>query len=278
MRPPPLLKCHLVRDKHSHQAAHDISMSCCTIAQKLRPVKGCGCRAASIDNPWPCRPLDCMMSVLSPLRSTGWTTAPEYAYLHWFDKVFHFRSGPAQWAQARLVRYVDDFVVMARYQSHRLSEYIEFKMKDWMGLKINREKTGVVKMKEEGASLDFLGYTFQYRDDLYGRNWKYLDVTPSQSAMKREREVLHGMTDARGSFKPLPEFVAELNRHLVGWANYFSFGYPRMAKREINWYVRRRLGQHLRRRSQRPYRPPQGRCTNTWQHCGAGVSMSERAA
>jgi len=197
--------------------------------------------------------------VISPLLAN--------VYLHWFDKVFHFRSGPAQWAKARLVRYADDFVVMARYQSHRLSEYIEFKIEDWMGLKINREKTRVVKMKEEGASLDFLGYTFQYRDDLYGRNRRYLDVTPSQKAMKREREGLHRMTDASASFKPLPEFVAELNRHLVGWANYFSFGYPRMAKREINWYVRRRLGQHLRRRSQRPYRPPQG--VSLYEHLAA---------
>ena len=28
-------------------------------------------------DPWPCRPLDCMMSMLAPLRSRGWTTWPE---------------------------------------------------------------------------------------------------------------------------------------------------------------------------------------------------------
>ncbi|MGH9469142.1 MAG: group II intron maturase-specific domain-containing protein [Terriglobia bacterium] len=49
-----------------------------------------------------------------------------------------------------------------------------------------------------------------------------------------------------------------MNRHLKGWANYFSFGYPRVACRKINWYVSERLTQHLRRRSQRPYRPPKG--------------------
>jgi len=188
--------------------------------------------------------------VISPLMAN--------VYLHWFDKVLHFQSGPAQWAKARLVRYADDFVVMARYQSQQLGAYIEAKIEDWMGLKINREKTRVVKLKEEGSSLDFLGYTFQYREDLYGRERQYLNVTPSQKAMKRERASLHRMTDASASYKPLPEMVAELNRHLVGWANYFSFGYPRKAKREINWYVRRRLGQHMRRRSQRPYRPPEG--------------------
>lgn len=43
------------------------------------------------------------------------------------------------------------------------------------------------------------------------------------------------------------------------WANYFNFGYPRKAMRAMNWYVRGRLIQHLRRRSQRPFRPPEGR-------------------
>ena len=49
-----------------------------------------------------------------------------------------------------------------------------------------------------------------------------------------------------------------LNRHLKGWKNYFDFGYPRQAFREINAYVCHRLTQHLRRRSQRPFRPPEG--------------------
>jgi RNA-directed DNA polymerase len=66
------------------------------------------------------------------------------------------------------------------------------------------------------------------------------------------------MTAARMSFKPLPLLIRELNRHLRGWANYFSLGYPRMAYREINWYVRNRLTAHLHRRSQRPFRPPEG--------------------
>jgi hypothetical protein len=52
--------------------------------------------------------------------------------------------------------------------------------------------------------------------------------------------------------------VAKLNRHLEGWANYFSYGYPRVAWWEIDWFVRGRLIRHLKRRSQQPYRPPEG--------------------
>ena len=46
-------------------------------------------------------------------------------YLHWFDYVFHRSDGPAHWANAKLVRYADDFVVIARYQSDRLTGCIE---------------------------------------------------------------------------------------------------------------------------------------------------------
>ncbi|NUM37244.1 MAG: hypothetical protein HUU50_22090 [Candidatus Brocadiae bacterium] len=52
--------------------------------------------------------------------------------------------------------------------------------------------------------------------------------------------------------------IGELNIHLKSWANYFRFGYPRKAFREINSYVRLRLTKFLQRRSQRPMRPPKG--------------------
>jgi len=136
--------------------------------------------------------------------------------------------------------------------------FIEMKLETWLGLEINRDKTRVVQLSEAGASLDFLGFTFRYYDDLKGRPWRYLNVSPSEKALKRERAKLHEMTDHRQCFKPIPQLIEELNRHLKGWANYFSFGYPREAFREINSYVRYRLEQHLRRRSQRPFRPPEG--------------------
>ena len=71
------------------------------------------------------------------------------AYLHWFDKVFHMRSGPRYWANARLVRYADDFVVLARHQSERLRQFVEETIEGWMDLTINREKTRVVILSKE---------------------------------------------------------------------------------------------------------------------------------
>jgi RNA-directed DNA polymerase len=90
--------------------------------------------------------------VISPLLAN--------IYLHWFDEVFHRAGSAAQKLGAVLVRFADDFVVLTRQKSAELSEFIEEKIEDWLGLKINREKTRVVNLREEGSKLDFLGYSF----------------------------------------------------------------------------------------------------------------------
>jgi RNA-directed DNA polymerase len=179
-------------------------------------------------------------------------------YLHWFDALFHGPQGPARRADAKLVRYADDFVVLAKQRGSETIEFIESRLEGKFQLEINREKTRVVDLREQGTSLNFLGYTFRYDRDLQGRDRRYLNVFPSNKAVQREREKLHEMTNSHQCFKPIPVLIGELNRHLRGWANYFSFGYPTSVYCEIDRYVRGRLMQHLQRRSQRPYRPPKG--------------------
>jgi RNA-directed DNA polymerase len=187
--------------------------------------------------------------VISPLLAN--------IYLHWFDKAFHASNGPAQWASARLVRYADDFVVLARYQGKQLVEWIEQTLEGRLGLTVNRSKTRIVVLRAS-ERLDFLGYSFRYDLDLRGRGHRYLNVFPSKKALAKERQRLREMTSSRMCFMPIPVMIEWVNRHLEGWANYFSHGYPRMAKRHVNYFVRQRLYRHLRRRSQRPFRPPKG--------------------
>jgi RNA-directed DNA polymerase len=188
--------------------------------------------------------------VISPLLAN--------IYLHWFDKCFHRTDGPAHWAKARLVRYADDFVVMARYQGPQLVAWVEKKLEDWLGLKINRSKTRIVDLKEQGTHLDFLGYQFRYHRSKFGSG-KYLHWEPSAKAVKREMAVLTAMTASRQGWKPIDRLITQLNRHLKGWMNYFSLGYPRQALRKIGNHVRDRMYRHLRRRSQRPYRKAENR-------------------
>src|SRR5271166_361637 len=79
-------------------------------------------------------------------------------YLHWFDRVFQSKSGPAHWAKATLIRYADDFVVMARHLSPRIRDFIEQKLEAWLGLKLNRQKTRIVNLRRNQERLEFLGY------------------------------------------------------------------------------------------------------------------------
>jgi len=193
-----------------------------------------------------------------PARGTpqGGVISPLLAnlYLHWFDRWFHEPSGPARWAKAVLVRYADDFVVLANWCGERLEGWIEKTLEGRMGLQINRDKTRVVPLRTEGARLDFLGFTFRYDRDRYGRGTRYLNVFPSQKALAREREVLRKMTGPAQAFVPVPDLIRRLNRHLRGWANYFQYGYPRQSFRKLNHYVRFRCAVQLRRRSQRRFR------------------------
>ena len=180
-------------------------------------------------------------------------------YLHWFDKKFHRQEGPANWAKARLIRYADDFVVQARYQGSRLQGWIEGQLEGWLGLVINREKTQTIQLKEEGATLDFLGYSFRYEKDRQGRGWRYLSLFPSKKSLEKEREKIRELTGPKQCFKPVSELVEELNEHLAGWKNYFKVGYCRREFRKINYFVQCRMIRHLNRRSQRGYKLPKGK-------------------
>jgi RNA-directed DNA polymerase len=189
--------------------------------------------------------------VISPLLAN--------LYLHWFDRMFHSSTGPATWASARLVRYCDDFVVMARWVGTRLTGWIEETLEGRFGLTINREKTRVVTIHAGSEeTLDFLGLTFQYDEDRFGRGFKFLNVVPSKKAEARERENLRKVINSRRNLVPIAQIVQDTNRQMAGWAAYFRMGRAASAFGRMNNFAESRLRKHLMRRSQRPCRPPAG--------------------
>ncbi|WP_437593126.1 group II intron reverse transcriptase/maturase [Sorangium sp. So ce1000] len=189
--------------------------------------------------------------VVSPLLAN--------AFLHWFDRAFFSKNGPAIWAKARLVRYADDFVVMARFIDHRIVGFIEEKIERRLGLVINREKTRVVQMKDEDTTLDFLGYTFRWsRSHRPGGGPRYWRAEASSKAQQRARDKLRELTSERFCWMPIKDVVERVNALLRGWLGYFSKGQPAKARRKLVRFAEQRLVRHLRRRSQRPYRPPAG--------------------
>lgn len=186
-------------------------------------------------------------------------------YLHWFDKTFHRADGPAHWAKARLVRYADDFVVLARHQSQRLRQHIEDKLEKWLELELNREKTRIVNVRQE--SLNFLGYTFCYVNSRLYPGTKVLSLRPSAKAVQRQKDALRWLTSPAMRTVPVTELIGRINRQLRGWSNYFGRGYWKDAFHEINGHVQVRLALHLRNKSQRRYRVPEGQ--TLYQHLQA---------
>jgi RNA-directed DNA polymerase len=188
--------------------------------------------------------------VISPLLAN--------VYLHWFEKAFHQSQGPGTWANARIVRYADDFVVLARHVGTRICSWIESQLEGRFGLTINREKTKIVRLTVPRATLDFLGFTLRYERDLHGRGHRYVRQEPSRKAEARFRETIRLLTGPEWGWMPLPKLIGRLNQTLRGWQAYFRHGHPKRVFYRLNGYLLTRLRQHLRRRSQRRYRVPEG--------------------
>ena len=187
--------------------------------------------------------------VISPLLAN--------LYLHWFEHRFHRPDGPGTWAKAHLVRYVDDFVILARYQS-RAARVVGIDAGRSLPV-VDQPRQDTCGEPEGTQCLAVLpGLHVPVRPRPPGPRPPLLERVPlgqvAGTGADEARQLLH-----RKRVAPIPTLIAEVNRSLGGWSRYFSHGYPRRAFRQVNRYVVASLTSHLYRRSQRPYRPPADR-------------------
>jgi RNA-directed DNA polymerase len=175
-------------------------------------------------------------------------------YMHWFDKVFHSSEGPGTTAKATLVRYADDFVILARYMTKGIKSWVENTLERRFCLKINQEKTKVVHLKEPKSKLNFLGFTLRKVKLRRNPKRKFYLIAPSDKSLKRAKERIREHTSSENGYKAIPDIVKGLNRFLMGWGNYFAKGHPSEAFAEINEYVHNCMYEFLQRRSQRGYK------------------------
>ena len=187
--------------------------------------------------------------VISPLLSN--------VYLHWFETCAML-TAKATGQVMSIVRYADDFVILARKLKDDFVRKVESELEGRFGLTINRDKTKVLDMRAEGASLEFLGYEFRcvrgIHTTWYGTEDKWLWFGPSMKSVKKVCAKIKGLTLGRMNKIPIKDTIQKLNLILKGWSNYFSGGYPNPRYSRVNGYVRKRLIILAKHTSQRGYK------------------------
>src|SRR5499427_5099745 len=131
--------------------------------------------------------------------------------------------------KAYIVNYADDLVICCRNQA----EEALITMRDMMTrlkLTVNETKTRVCKLPEE--KFDFLGYTFgRCYSPKTGR--AYLGTIPSKKRVQRICQAISEETRRSTTQQAFEQIVAQLNRKMIGWANYFCLGPVSKAYRAI---------------------------------------------
>jgi RNA-directed DNA polymerase len=135
----------------------------------------------------------------------------------------------------QMVRYADDFVILCGSQAEA-QEVLE-QLRQWTaaaGLTLHPLKTRIVDASQRGG-FDFLGYHFER-----GHRW------PRDKSRAKFRETIRQKTRRRDP-RPLNQIIADVNRTLRGWFNYFQHSVTNVFVREDRW-VRQRFRTLLRRR------------------------------
>ena len=101
-------------------------------------------------------------------------------------------------------------------------------------------------MKAKQQRFDFLGYTFGPHRFKKDGHW-YLGASPSKKSVARLKRKVHAVLRP-AEVGRWEEVSGRLNRVLVGWANYFSYGTRLPAYRAVDNHVCERVRGFLRRR------------------------------
>jgi len=113
-----------------------------------------------------------------------------------------------------------------------------------LGLTLNEAKTSLKDARQE--RFDFLGYSFGPHRYKANGQW-YLGASPSKKSVQRLKTKVGNLL-VPGNHEPWAEVRDTLNKSLLGWSNYFSYGTRRSVFRGVDRYVYERVRDFLARR------------------------------
>ena len=150
-------------------------------------------------------------------------------------------NGYARRFGAEIVNYADDFCVLGKAPAAEMLAAVK-RIMGVLKLPVNARKTRCLRCPEE--PFEFLGYRI-------GWNWRrtdgsrYVGTRPSKANVQDICHRISKKTDRKSVWMDTGAKVAELNRMISGWANYFTLGQVSPAYKSINRHTIRRLRRWL---------------------------------
>ena len=174
----------------------------------------------------------------------GGVASPLLANIYMNRFLKHWRlTGCGEALRAHVVAYADDFVILSRGRAAEALAWTKAVMTK-LGLTINEAKTSLRDARRE--RFDFLGYSFGPHWFKANGKW-YLGASPSKKSVRRLKTMVSKLLVAANN-DPWLEVRDTLNRSLLGWAHYFSYGTYRRTYRGIDFHVYERVRDFLARR------------------------------
>ena len=142
----------------------------------------------------------------------------------------------------KLVRYADDFVILAKTVNEATSamKMIKNLIKS-MKLELAEEKTKITTYIQ---GFNFLGYHFKQND--YGR-YKW----PTEKAQKAFKDKIRKGT-RRQQPKNVAMVIQDINPIIRGWGNYFRHGNVKGKYEDLDGWIRMRLRSFIEKKKQVP--------------------------
>ena len=153
--------------------------------------------------------------------------------------------GPYCTKYLHIIRYADDFVVLAKEEKHITAA--KAAIEEWLtqvGLNIKAAKTKILFTGDKGSSFDFLGFTFKcitvgkHKQRMINRaakNKHILSICPAQKSIKNHfSKVKHTISKCSSA----KNVVTKLSPIIRGWVNYISIGNARTMGKVGQWNTR----------------------------------------
>ena len=180
--------------------------------------------------------------VISPLLAN--------VYMNLLDRIVNNPLDYYSKKGIRMIRYADDFILMARYINQETINKIH-KLLNRMELIVNQDKSKLVHATE--TPFDFLGFTFRYDRSIFYKDKKFWNIVPKKKSQKKIRQKINNKLKQIGHYSA-SAVVAELNPIIRGWMNYYKIekvSATQVPFRKLDDYLRVRLTRFYNRKSQR---------------------------